>query len=469
MGTECLSRIQTELIEALPPGRVIVDAVLRKTLAEDASKIAGDSLAVVRPCSESEVATTMKFASSRGISVVPRGGGTSPTGSAWAQSSQIVLDLSRMNQIQDLDPRDMVAVVEPGVMCGELQAAADAVGMFYPPDPASSKTSTLGGNVATCAGGLRAVKYGVTRDYVLGVRAVLSDGSIVTFGGRSLKSVVGYDLTRLFVGSEGTLGVLTQLTLKLLPKPISTVTLYASFPSFDGGIRGADAVLAAGILPRALEYMDADVLKVASVVSEIPHDPSVGSALLIEVDGSEASCQEEARLIAEALPSVGAMSVRQAIDPKERDALWLARRSISAGVLQVYGAKRSEDLGVPRGRLAEAVAAIKQTAREEGAVCLAYGHAGDANLHYNFPFDPSVVDTRERVDRTILRARAVVLSLGGTISGEHGIGIKRREAMKAQIGTRELDLMRRIKLVFDPTGILNPGKTLPESPSHKHE
>ncbi len=462
MDPACPFSLQDELVALLPPGRVLTDTGDRKLLAVDASKLDGDCLAVVRPKTESEVISTMKFAAARGISVVPRGAGTSPTGSALAHGSQIVLDLSAMNRIIDLAPRDMVAVVEPGVMCGDLQSAAEAVGMFYPPDPASAKTSTLGGNVATCAGGLRAVKYGVTRDYVLGLRVVLADGRAIEVGGRPLKSVVGYDLARLFVGSEGTLGVLTQITLKLIPKPARTLTLFATFRDFEGGLLGADAILGAGILPRALEYMDADVMKVASAVSGVSFDPEVRSALLIEVDGSEASCREDAGTISQALATAGAATVEQGDDTEARDRLWLARRSISTGVLQVYGAKRSEDLGVPRGRLAEAVAAIKSAAQSEGAICLAYGHAGDANLHYNFPFNPSVAGAKSAVDRAVQRATAIALQLGGTISGEHGIGLKRREAMRAQVGAYELDLMRKIKTVFDPQGILNPGKMLPE-------
>jgi glycolate oxidase len=354
-----------------------------------------------------------------------------------------------------------VAVVEPGVLTGTLQAAVEAEGLFYPPDPASSSISTIGGNVATCAGGLRALKYGVTRDYVLGIRAALADGSVVELGGRNLKSVVGYDLVRLLVGSEGTLAVFLRLTLRLLPKPAAFETVLASFPTVEGGLLAADEVLAAGLLPRALEYLDRDVLTVVApaVGEELPE--SVRSRLLIELDGSAASVGDDAARCLEVLARAGAADARRASSTRERDELWLARRSVSRAVRGLAPAKKSEDLGVPRSRLGEAIAAIKAAGAKEGIRVLAYGHAGDANLHVNFLYDPASEAQRAGLDRAIRAARREALARGGTISGEHGIGLSKREAMRDEVDARVLSLMRGVKRAFDPEGRLNPGKALP--------
>ena len=458
MPTDADDALRSRLAAAFPVGVVSCDPVDRVLLGTDGSKIRGDAFAVVKPTDEDHVRTAILFAGANGLSVVPRGAGTSPTGSATARRRQIVLDFSRMNRILDVSPRDMVAVVEPGVMCGELQSRAEAVGMFYPPDPASARTSTLGGNVATCAGGLRAAKYGVTRDYVLGLRCVGADGRVFETGGRSLKSVVGYDLTRLLTGSEGTLAVFTRLTLRLLPKPPHAATLLAEFADDEGGFSAADAILAAGVLPRALEYMDRDVL---GIVADDP-TPRSGSSLLIEVDGSPADCRDQAERVAAAVRSIGALSVRIADAGDDRDALWAARRSISSAVYRVFGAKRSEDLGVPRGRLAEAVAAIKAASRACGARCVVYGHAGDANLHFNFPYDPTVDGAKSAVDAAVDAAMAVALRFGGTVSGEHGIGLKKIDQVRRETDARALELMQHVKRAFDPAGILNPGKAIPE-------
>jgi glycolate oxidase len=449
------------LARMLPPEAILTDPAARAALATDESKIPGDCIAVVRPASEQQVVAVIKASKDAGFSIVPRGAGTAATGAAVSRADQVVLDLSAMNRILEIDKRDMIAVVEPGVFTGALQAAVEEQGLFYPPDPASSAISTIGGNVATCAGGLRALKYGVTRDYVLGIRAALADGSVVELGGRNLKSVVGYDLARLLVGSEGTLAVFLRLTLRLLPKPPACETLLASFPTVEGGLLAADAVLAAGLLPRALEYLDRDVLGVvAPAVGEALPD-SVQSRLLVEVDGSEAAVREESERCLAVLARAGAGDARRAKTGAERDQLWLARRSVSKAVRALAPAKKSEDLGVPRSKLGEAIAAIKAAGRAEGIRVLAYGHAGDANLHVNFLYDPASEAQCAALDRAIRGARREALARGGTISGEHGVGLLKREAMRDEVGARVLALMRGVKRAFDPDDRLNPGKALP--------
>jgi glycolate oxidase subunit GlcD len=450
------------LRRVLPRTAVLTDAGTRAALATDHSLLPGDCAAVVRPSSEAEVLAVLGVAREQGFSIVPRGAGTAATGAAVSEPGQVVLDLSAMNRILEVDERDLVAVVEPGVLTGALQSAAEAKGLFYPPDPASSALSTIGGNVATCAGGLRAVKYGVTRDYVLGIRAALADGSVVDLGGRNLKSVVGYDLVRLLVGSEGTLAVFLRIVLRLIPRPPCFETILASFKAPEGGLAAADALLAAGILPRALEYLDRDVLEVVAPALGEALPPGVQSRLLVELDGADAQVREDVARALAALRAAGASDARVARTAAERDDLWKARRSVSKAVLALAPAKKSEDLGVPRSQLAGAIADIKAAGRAEGIRVLAYGHAGDANLHVNFLYDPASATQMAALPRAIAAARAVVLARGGTISGEHGIGLTKREAARDEISPRALDLMRGIKRVFDPAGRLNPGKALPE-------
>jgi glycolate oxidase len=461
MDAAAADRVRAALVERLGRESVVVSPEDRRLASADASRMFTDCLAVVRPKDEGEVVALVKAAHELGFTIVPRGAGTSPTGSAAAGAGQVVVDLSRMDRILAVDARDLVAEVEPGVLCGALQARCEEAGLFYPPDPASSRVSTLGGNVATGAGGLRAVKYGVTRDYVLGVRAVLGDGSILDVGGRALKSVVGYDLVRLMVGSEGTLGIFTKLTLKLLPKPESAETLVADFAAVDGAYRGADAVLAAGVLPRALEAMDGEVAAIVADYLGEAADPTLGSRLLVEVDGDREAAARDADRALAALKAAGATNARRAADPAEREKLWRGRRSISPAVYRASPAKKSEDLGVPRSKLGEAVAAIKAAGRAEGVRVIAYGHAGDANLHVNFLYDPAQSGAKERVARTIDRAMDVVLAAGGTISGEHGVGLKKLAAARREISPAALAIMRGVKNLFDPRGVLNPGKAVP--------
>jgi glycolate oxidase len=455
------AKIVSELSRVLPARAVITDEAARAALATDHSRLPGDCVAAVQPSNEAEVLAVLAAGRSLGFTIVPRGAGTAVTGAASARAGQVVLDFSRMNRIVAIDRRDLVAVVEPGVLTGDLQAAVEAQGLFYPPDPASSAISTVGGNVATCAGGLRAVKYGVTRDYVLGLRVALPDGSVLELGGRNLKSVVGYDLVRLLVGSEGTLAVFLRLTLRLLPRPACFETVLASFSTPEGGLLASDAILGAGLLPRALEYLDRDVLEVVAPALGEALPRAVQSRLLLEFDGSSAAVAEDVSKAVAVLLDAGATDARRASTAALRDDLWRARRSVSKAVLAIAPAKKSEDLGVPRSELAAAIAEIKDAGRREGIRVLAYGHAGDANLHVNFLYDPSRPSEVAALPRAIGAARRVVLARGGTISGEHGVGITKLDAARAEIPAGALRLMHGIKRVFDPDGLLNPGKALP--------
>ncbi len=411
--------------------------------------------------SEAEVRAVLGWAKTEQVGVVTRGSGTSPTGSARPLAGELVLDMAAMNRIVAIDPRDFAAVVEPGVPCGTLQAAVEAAGLFYPPDPASSRFSTLGGNVATSAGGLRAFKYGTTRDYVLGMRVVLMGGELLSLGGRSLKDVVGYDLMRLMVGSEGTLGVITELTLRLIPAPRARLTIVASFADDEGAFRGADAVTAKGVFPRALESMDRTTLEIVATAAGRAPEPGVGSRLLIELDGGEAEVATEARHCEEGLRAAGASEVLLAKTPEEQTRLWSERRAISSSVSKMAVAKSSEDIGVPRSALPEAVRRIRAAAARTPIRVLAYGHAGDANLHCNFLYDPRRPEEKRHLSELKREVFEIVLGLGGTISGEHGIGTKKIPYVTRALGPLAVRISQGVKRLFDPDELLNPGKLWP--------
>ena len=443
---------------ALGPGVVFHDGMTRSLFSTDASRMPGACFAVIRPRDESQVLELLRVAQEREISLVPRGAGTSNTGSAHSLAHQIVLDMSLFSQIRDISPVDQVAVVEPGVLTGQLQAAAWAKGLFYPPDPASARFSTIGGNVATCAGGLRAVKYGVTRDYVLGLRAGLLGGGLLRVGGRFLKTSAGYDLVRLMVGSEGTLAVFTEIVLRLLPRPASASTHLASFPDEKSALAAADAILVAGILPRAIEYMDRDVVRLL----EAQPGPKMasGARLLVEIDGAQTQVDEERHIVDRVLLQAGATSCLAANDEEGREGLWAGRRSISQTVSQSYKAKSSQDLGVPRSQLADCVASIKAAGVAHGIRVLTYGHAGDANLHFNFVYDPDDPAQVTGHQAAVADALMIVREAYGTMTGEHGIGAKKRRVFTESLDPTSLAMMRGIKELFDPKNLLNPGKIL---------
>lgn len=442
-------------------GAVLSDPAALAPYGRDASPLPGRCSCAVLASSEEEVVVLLRVAAELGVPVVPRGAGTGTTGGALGTGPEVVLDLAPMARIVELSEEDMLAVVEPGVLTGTLQDEAEGRGLFYPPDPASSRQSTLGGNVATCAGGLRAVKYGVTRDYVLGLRGVLAGGEVLETGGRCLKDVFGYDLTRLLVGSEGTLMVFTRLVLKLVPRPPACAVIRATFPEEGAALAASDAVLTAGVLPRALEFLDQDVLGIVTAHLGEPMPPGAGASLLVEVDGGPLQVEEDARRVEEALRRLGALGVSRAGPHEERERIWEARRSVSQAVRAVTPAKRSEDLGVPRGRLAETVPAVKEAGRRHGIRVLTYGHAGDANLHCNFLYDPAEPGIDGRLEAAVADARKEVLARGGTVTGEHGVGRSRSRELTEYAAPELLRLYRGIKRVFDPRGLLNPGKLLP--------
>jgi glycolate oxidase len=411
--------------------------------------------AVARPASTREVAAILGLANRELFPVVPRGAGSGMSGGSVPVRGGLVLSLERMNRILEINEDDLLAVVEPGVVTGDLQREVESRGLFYPPDPASHEFSTMGGNVAECAGGLRAVKYGVTRDYVLGLEVVLPTGEIINTGARTIKSVAGYDMTRLIVGSEGTLGIATRITVRLLPRPESVRTLVAFFKDVRTAASVVSAILASRIVPRALEFADGAALR--AVEKHLKEDLSGGAEamLLVEVDGSVQSTSAEAERIAEIMTRAGAERVGRADSAKERELLWRARRAISPALNAIKPNKVNEDIVVPRSRIPDILREIDTIANKYDLLIVNFGHAGDGNIHTNILVDEPDLHRAEAAAKDIF---AATLRLGGSITGEHGIGLSKAAYLPMELGPETLAAMKRIKKALDPNNILNPGK-----------
>jgi glycolate oxidase subunit GlcD len=425
----------------------------------DSSRRSAMPWAVVRPRTEEQIVELLKWAEAEKMPLVPRLRGTGMSGGAVPAFGGIVVSTLWLNRVIDINADDFCAEVEPGVITSEFQALTQKQKLFYPPDPASLKISTLGGNVSTCAGGMRAVKYGVTRDYVLGVRAVLPGGRICDAGGRAHKNVVGLDLTRLFVGSCGTLGIFTKLILKLLPLPESSATVLAAFPSLHNALEGARGVFRAGILPTAMEFMDHTACQGIGQIKDVPWPrESTQAVLLLKVDGSASALAYELDRLERALSQANPSCLLKGLGPKEEEPLWEIRRLVSPASFQLGPDKLGEDVAVPRGRTVEAVEGFQAIGKENGVHVACYGHLGDGNTHVNIIYDAKDEDQRARAKACKEAVFRLTLSLGGTISGEHGTGITKGPYVSWQLSETERELMAGIKNVFDPSGILNPGK-----------
>jgi glycolate oxidase len=425
----------------------------------DATRAESLPCAVARPSSAQEISKIMQLANRERFPVVPRGAGSGMSGGSVPSLGGVVLSLERMDRILEIDEENLFAVVEPGVVTGHLQQEVEKKGLFYPPDPASSQFCTIGGNVAECAGGLRAVKYGVTRDYVLGLEVVLPTGEIIETGAKTMKSVAGYDLTRLITGSEGTLGIVTKIVLKLLPLPESVETLSAFFGSIEDAAAAATKIISSRILPRALEFVDQAALR--AVEGYLREDVSGGAAalLLAEVDGPRASATVEAGKIMDIFRQSGALRARQATGPEEREHLWKARRSISAALYTIKPKKVNEDIVVPRSRIPDILREMAAIAGRHGLVIVNFGHAGDGNIHTNIMIDEEDLPKAEQAVKDIFEA---TLRMGGSITGEHGIGLSKAKYLPMEVGPHALAAMMKIKDALDPNHILNPGKIFVE-------
>lgn len=434
--------------------------------AYDATQLQARPDGVVFPGSTQEVAAIVRLANEKNIPLIPRGSGSGMSGGAVPVRGGIVLVLLRMNRIKTIDPGNLIAVVEPGVITQDFQRAVEAQGLFYPPDPSSSAFSTLGGNVAECAGGGRAVKYGVTRDYVLGLEVVLPTGDTIRTGVQTAKGVVGYDLTRLLVGSEGTLGIITEMTLKLLPLPEARRTLLAFFDRIEAATGAVVEIVRQKVLPSVLEFMDRSSIDCVENYLHLGLPSWAQALLLIEVDGVREAVVREGTIIEHACRRAGAEEIRIASGPEEAEALWKARRSVSPALFRLKPHKINEDIVVPRVRIPEAVRRFEEIGRRLQLTIVSFGHAGDGNIHVNIMYDGTNPQESERARQAVPEIFKTVLALGGTLSGEHGIGLTKAPYIAMEVDPVSLELMKKIKALFDPKGILNPGKLFPETLSN---
>lgn len=417
--------------------------------------------AVVFPSTPEEISLILKMANSEGFPVIPRGAGTGFSGGSVPVEGGVVVSFERMKKIIEIDTENLIAVVEPGVVTWDLQQAVEKLGLFYPPDPSSLRFSTIGGNIAECAGGPRAVKYGVTKDYVLGLEAVLPTGEIINTGVRTAKGVVGYDLTKLLVGSEGTLAVITKAVLRLLPLPEATKTMLAAFPKMADAARAVSAVIRARVVPATLEIIDRVSIRCVEEYSKAGL-PDVEAMLLIEVDGPKDGLERDGRIVEAICKEHGATDFRAAEGKDEVKKLWEARRSISASLYRIKPNKINEDIVVPRSKIPELVEGLGRISAARGVLIASFGHAGDGNIHVNVMYDKKSAKEAQDADAAVTDVFKLTIELGGTISGEHGVGNAKQKYIEMELTPAVIAAMKSIKAALDPRGILNPGKIFPK-------
>ncbi|MEJ7604248.1 MAG: FAD-linked oxidase C-terminal domain-containing protein [Kofleriaceae bacterium] len=413
--------------------------------------------------STEQAAAVLRICAEHKVPVTPRGAGSGMCGGALPIAGGIVLSTERMARIKEIDPGDLIAVVEPGVVTGTLQSAVEEQGLFYPPDPASLEYCSIGGNASTNAGGPRAFKYGVTREYILGLEVALMGGEVLRCGRRTAKGVTGYDLVAGFVGTEGTFGVITELLVKLLPNPPAAATVLGVFADVATAGAAISALLREGLRPRVLELADRHSIDHVRAKSRYRFPADAGAIVLIEVDGEAEAMPGLMEKIGTRCDDLGAIDVLGATEPAERRAVWEARRLISPSLKAAYRVKVNEDVCVPRGRIVEMLARVEQVSVETGMDVAVFGHAGDGNLHVNLlsnedPMDPAVRKTMWAAAEQIFRH---TIALGGTLSGEHGIGLTKRDYVHLEQSEQLIEWQRRWKRMWDPLNLLNPGKKLP--------
>jgi glycolate oxidase len=428
------------------------------TYSYDASDHSHRPEAAVWPKNAEQVSEILALANGANFPVIPRGAGTGLTGAAVPVKGGLILDLCRINKILDIRIGDRLAVVQPGVVYSDLEKALAPHGFFFPPDPASGKVCTLGGNVATNAGGIRGAKYGVTRDYVLGLEVVLPDGRITRTGANCMKSASGYDLTRIFVGSEGTLGVITEIILKIDPRPTAVRTARALFPSLKDAGRSVTEIMHSGIIPSVLEILDCNTIKVLREQAGMDF-PDVEAMILVETDGyteGEASFQMEK--IIGVFQENNATGISEAESAAEAEVLWRARRSAGSTAARLRINNVSEDVAVPMSSVPDMLERISGIVARHDLPFVIFGHAGDGNLHPRIMYDRSDPGQTQRMERAVEEIFKATCELGGTLTGEHGVGLAKAPYMNLEHDRVAMDLMRSMKKLLDPNNILNPGK-----------
>lgn len=418
--------------------------------------------AVVQPLTPIEVSELVRFANRELIPLTPRGHASCLSGGPLPVRGGVVVDLTKMNQKLIIDEEDLVAVVSPGVLTGQVHQAAESKGLMYPPDPSSSVISTIGGNLAENSGGPRGLKYGVTKDYVLGLEVVTPGGDIIRTGGRTVKNVTGYDLTKLIVGSEGTLGIITEATLRLIPKPLATETMMAVFDDLKACGQAISRILASGIVPAKIELMDqASILAVENYEPcGLPQDAR--AIILIELDGHPQAIASEMEVARQVCDRMGAREVKAAKSEEEQRELWHARKLVSPAIARIKPTKISEDICVPKSKIPEAFERLERIRDKYRLHMVLFGHAGDGNLHPNIMADKRDAEEMKRVEQAVGEIFEAALQLGGTLSGEHGIGTMKAPFMELELGAAGLEMMRKIKAAWDPNDIMNPGKIFPQ-------
>ena len=454
-------RALARLHEAVGRERVLSDPADLATYAYDGTFLETPPDCVILPESTDHVAAVMRVASEHRLPIVSRGAGSGLAGGSVPLAGGIVLSMVRMNRLLELDTVNMCVRVQPGIVNADLQKAVAAHGLLYPPDPASLRQSTIGGNVAMCAGGPKGLKYGVTKDYVLGLVAVLADGRVLRTGGKMIKNVTGYNLTQLLVGSEGTLATITEVLLRLVPRPRASRTALAIFPRLDDAARLITIILSAGITPATIELMDHACIMAVQGYRDFGLPTDAQAVLLIEVDGDESAVLENVREVGQLCERNGAAQVRVAATDEESQRLWEARRAISPSLARLRHTKLGEDISVPRSQIPAMLHAIQEIGARHNVQMATFGHISDGNLHPELLFDRHDPNEVERVNRAAGEIFEAAIALGGTLTGEHGIGSLKKEYLASALDPVALEMMCAIKQTFDPLGLLNPGKIFP--------
>ncbi|MFY2763329.1 FAD-binding oxidoreductase [Arenimonas sp. MALMAid1274] len=466
----------------LDPGALLLDPAERLNYGYDNSRRQGLPLAVALPTSAAQVQALVQACRAAKLPLVARGRGTNTTGASVPGDDAIVVSFERMNRLLAVRPGDRVAVVEPGLLNGDLQAALRPHGLFWPPDPTSADYCSIGGNLACNAGGPRAVKYGATRDNVLALKAVTGTGELVSFGAPTTKGASGYDLSRLLIGSEGTLALIVEATLKLTPLPTHRRALRAVYADVESAAAAVARLMAQPVTPSMLEFMDSECVRLAREVggADLPvldgpmptngdasaRPPAAGALLMIEADGDEAMLDHAVAALTAAAQGPGCLDVTAARDEAGREKLWAARKALSPALRTLAPGKINEDVVVPVSRIPELVAAVRAIAAAQSLPIVCFGHAGNGNLHVNILYDPADASQVRRAEAALESVFDTVIALDGQVSGEHGIGLVKRELLARALSPQAMALMHAIKAQFDPDGILNPGKVLPDRAGH---
>lgn len=414
-------------------------------------------LAVAWPRNSDEIIRLLKYANKKNLSVIPRGAGTGMAGASVPSENCMVLSLEKMRKMLEVDTRNLTVTVEPGIVNGRLQKELELLGYFYPPDPASLNVCTIGGNIATNAGGPRAIKYGVTRDYVMAIEAVMPDGCLINLGGRTHKRVVGYDLKNLLVGSEGTLAIVSKVRLKILPLPKDVLTLLVLFDNLESSGIAVSKIISSKIIPRTMEFMDRDCIEAIENYKPTGLPLDVEAILLIELDGHPMTIKKEAEMVLDICRILGGEAV-VAEDSIAREKLWEARRAISPALYHIKPTKINEDIVVPRDKMPLILRELKDLSEKSRIKIISFGHAGDGNIHANIMVDINNKEEFEKGKEIARKIFEITLKLGGSISGEHGIGTTKSAYLGMEIKEREMQIMKAVKGVFDPKGMMNPGK-----------